>query len=134
VLYLTAARLIEFSPLLRCWRRTGLHCQRAADAFDALCPSGLVASRRTFLRPCRPAGDPGRQRHWTHDDEDGWRTFASKVDYEQFLVQARDFKKTYDEKALDRFWPTSSPPASATRSRSGGFRILKWVESGEYKL
>ena len=31
-------------------------------------------------------------------------TFASRVDYEQFLAQARDFEKNYDEKALDRFW------------------------------
>jgi len=30
-------------------------------------------------------------------------TFASKMDYEQFLVQARDFQENYDQKALDRF-------------------------------
>ncbi len=32
------------------------------------------------------------------------QTFASKIDYELFLEQGRDFKKNYDEKRLDRFW------------------------------
>jgi Zn-dependent protease with chaperone function len=61
-------------------------------------------------------------------------TFASRVDYEQFLAQARDFQKNYDEKALDRFWAdiiTSgmSHPFPVWRVSE----ILKWVESGEYK-
>ena len=61
-------------------------------------------------------------------------TYASKVDYEQFLVQARDFQKNYDEKALDRFWADI-----ITSSLSHPFpiwrvsEILKWVESGEYQ-
>jgi hypothetical protein len=60
-------------------------------------------------------------------------TFASKVDYEQFLQQARDFQKTYDEKALDRFWAdiiTSglSHPFPVWRVSE----ILKWVDSGDY--
>lgn len=60
-------------------------------------------------------------------------TFASRVDYEQFLVQARDFQKNYDESALDRFWAdiiTSglSHPFPVWRVSE----ILKWTESGEY--
>ncbi len=60
-------------------------------------------------------------------------TFASKVDYDQFLLQARDFQKNYDEKALDRFWAdiiTSglSHPFPVWRVSE----ILKWAESGEY--
>jgi Zn-dependent protease with chaperone function len=60
-------------------------------------------------------------------------TFASRVDYEQFLVQARDFQKNYDEKALDRFWAdiiTSglSHPFPVWRVSE----IIKWVESGDY--
>jgi Zn-dependent protease with chaperone function len=60
-------------------------------------------------------------------------TFASRVDYDQFLVQARDFQKNYDEKALDRFWAdiiTSglSHPFPVWRVSE----ILKWTESGEY--
>ena len=61
-------------------------------------------------------------------------TFASRVDYDQFLGQARDFQKNYDEKALDRFWAdviTSgmSHPFPVWRVSE----ILQWVESGEYK-
>jgi hypothetical protein len=61
-------------------------------------------------------------------------TFASRVDYDQFLAQARDFQKNYDEKALDRFWAdviTSglSHPFPVWRVSE----ILQWVESGEYK-
>jgi Zn-dependent protease with chaperone function len=60
-------------------------------------------------------------------------TYASHVDYEQFLVQARDFQKNYDEKALDRFWAdiiTSglSHPFPVWRVSE----ILKWMESGDY--
>ncbi len=60
-------------------------------------------------------------------------TFASKLDYDEFLLQARDFQKNYDEKALDRFWAdvlTSglSHPFPIWRVSE----ILKWVESGEY--
>lgn len=60
-------------------------------------------------------------------------TFASRVDYQQFLVQARDFQKNYDESALDRFWAdiiTSglSHPFPVWRVSE----ILKWTESGEY--
>jgi Zn-dependent protease with chaperone function len=61
-------------------------------------------------------------------------TFASRVDYDQFLGQARDFQKNYDEKALDRFWAdviTSgmTHPFPVWRVSE----ILQWVESGEYK-
>jgi Zn-dependent protease with chaperone function len=61
-------------------------------------------------------------------------TYASRVDYEQFLVQARDFQKNYDERALDRFWAdiiTSglSHPFPVWRVAE----ILKWTESGEYR-
>ena len=60
-------------------------------------------------------------------------TFASKVDYEQFLAQARDFQQNYDQKALDRFWAdiiTSglSHPFPVWRVAE----ILKWVETGDY--
>jgi Zn-dependent protease with chaperone function len=60
-------------------------------------------------------------------------TYASKVDYEQFLAQARDFQQNYDQKALDRFWAdiiTSglSHPFPVWRVAE----ILKWVETGEY--
>src|ERR687893_897356 len=60
-------------------------------------------------------------------------TFASRVDYDQFLAQARDFQKNYDEKALDRFWADAitsgmSHPFPVWRVAE----IMSWVESGEY--
>jgi Zn-dependent protease with chaperone function len=135
VLYLTAARLIEFlaktallaSPLativkdllsatmraaLLAWaRRAELSCDRAALLITQ--DANVVA--RTMMKLCGG-------------------TFASKVDYDQFLAQARDFQKNYDEKALDRFWAdviTSgmSHPFPVWRVAE----ILKWVETGEYK-
>ncbi|HEY2866421.1 MAG TPA: M48 family metallopeptidase [Pyrinomonadaceae bacterium] len=61
-------------------------------------------------------------------------TSASKIDYEQFLEQGREFKKTCDEKALDKFWATWIN-AGLTHPfpiwRVG--EILDWVESGQYK-
>jgi Zn-dependent protease with chaperone function len=135
VLYLTAARLIEFlataalaaSPLvfivkelltlgmrsaLLAWaRRAELSCDRAA----LLVTQDPHVIGRTMMKM---AGG----------------TFASRVDYEQFLAQARDFEKNYDAKALDRFWADVitaglSHPFPVWRVAE----ILQWVESGEYK-
>lgn len=135
VLYLTAARLIEYlattavlaSPLtgivkelltltmrtaLLAWaRRAELSCDRAA----LLVTQDANVIGRTMMKL---AGG----------------TYASKVDYERFLDQARDFEKNYDAKALDRFWADVitaglSHPFPVWRVSE----ILKWVESGEYK-
>ncbi len=61
-------------------------------------------------------------------------TFASRIDYDQFLEQAREFQKTYDEKWLDKFWADIinaglSHPFPIWRVSE----ILKWVEDGEYE-
>ena len=61
-------------------------------------------------------------------------TFASKIDYEEFLEQGREFKKTYDAKALDRFWADIitaglSHPFPIWRVAE----VLEWVESGQYQ-
>jgi Zn-dependent protease with chaperone function len=135
VLYLTAARLIEFlataavmvSPLasivkelltltmrsaLLAWaRRAELSCDRAA----LLVTQDPHVIGRTMMKLCGG-------------------TYASKVDYEQFLDQGREFQKTYDGKALDRFWADVitaglSHPFPVWRVSE----ILRWVESGEYK-
>src|SRR5258705_6371927 len=135
VLYLTAARLIEAlanaalaaapiaaivtqllsgtmrAALLAWARRAELSCDRAA----LLVTQDQHVIGRTMMKLCGG-------------------TFASKMDYEQFLVQARDFQENYDEKALDRFWAdviTSglSHPFPVWRVAE----ILEWVESGEYK-
>ena len=60
-------------------------------------------------------------------------TFASKIDYDLFLEQGREFQKNYDEKKLDKFWADIinaglSHPFPIWRVSE----ILKWVEGGEY--
>jgi Zn-dependent protease with chaperone function len=60
-------------------------------------------------------------------------TFASKIDYDEFLDQGREFQKNYDEKKLDRFWADIinaglSHPFPIWRVSE----VIKWVESGEY--
>lgn len=136
VLYLTAARLIEalvnasiaklipgsdilkflissgISSALLAWaRRAELSCDRAA----LLVTQDPHVIGRTMMKLCGG-------------------TFASKVDYEQFLQQAREFEKNYDEKALDRFWADilssgMSHPFPVWRVSE----ILKWVDGGDYQ-
>lgn len=60
-------------------------------------------------------------------------TFASKINYDLFLEQAREFEKNYDKNKLDKFWADIinaglSHPFPIWRVSE----ILKWVESGEY--
>ncbi|MCA1638507.1 MAG: M48 family metallopeptidase, partial [Acidobacteria bacterium] len=60
-------------------------------------------------------------------------TFASKIDYDLFLEQAREFQKNYDEKKLDKFWADIlssglSHPFPVWRVSE----ILQWVEDGQY--
>lgn len=60
-------------------------------------------------------------------------TLASKIDYDLFLDQAREFQKNYDEKKLDKFWADIinaglSHPFPIWRVSE----ILQWVESGQY--
>lgn len=135
VLYLTAARLIEAlanvalaaTPLvdiiksivsatmkgaLLAWaRRAELSCDRAA----LLVVQDPHVIGRTMMKLCGG-------------------TMATKVDYDQFLQQARDFEKNYDEKKLDRFWADIlssglSHPFPVWRVSE----ILKWVDGGDYQ-
>ena len=135
VLYLTAARLIEaltnasiarlipgaeiikflisagISGALLAWaRKAELSCDRAA----LLVTQDPHVIGRTMMKLCGG-------------------TFASKIDYDLFLEQAREFEKNYDEKKLDRFWAdilTSglSHPFPVWRISE----VLKWVDEGEY--
>jgi Zn-dependent protease with chaperone function len=60
-------------------------------------------------------------------------TFASKIDYELFLDQAREFQKNYDENKLDKFWAdimTAGLSHPFPIWRVG--EILNWVETGQY--
>ncbi len=135
VLYLTVARLLEAlanvaitaapvaalvaqllsgtmrAALLAWARRAELSCDRAA----LLVTQDANVIGRTMMKLCGG-------------------TFASKVDYDQFLLQARDFQKNYDDKALDRFW--ADIIASGLTHPFPIWRvseILKWVDSGEYQ-
>ncbi|MBP7476817.1 MAG: M48 family metalloprotease, partial [Pyrinomonadaceae bacterium] len=61
-------------------------------------------------------------------------TFASKIDYDLFLEQGREFQKNCDEKGLDKFWANVinaglTHPLPVWRVSE----ILQWVESGEYQ-
>jgi Zn-dependent protease with chaperone function len=134
VLYITAAHLLEAlanvaiaaapiaslvaqilsgtmrAALLAWARRAELSCDRAA----LLVTQNPDVIGRTMMKLCGG-------------------TYASKVDYEQFLEQARDFQKNYDAKALDRFWADIinaglTHPFPVWRVSE----ILKWVEDGEY--
>lgn len=135
VLYLTAARLLEalanvalaatpvvaivkdivsatMKGALMAWaRRAELSCDRAA----LLVVQDQHVIGRTMMKLCGG-------------------TFASKVDYEQFLAQAREFERNYDQKSLDRFWAdilstSMSHPFPVWRVSE----ILKWVDEGEYQ-
>lgn len=60
-------------------------------------------------------------------------TMASKIDYEEFLEQGKEFQRNYDEKGLDKFWATVinsglTHPFPIWRVSE----ILEWVDSGEY--
>lgn len=135
VLYLTAARLIEalmnaslarmipgseivkglvsatISSALLAWaRRAELSCDRAA----LLVMQDPHVIGRTMMKLCGG-------------------TFASKMDYEQFLAQAREFQKNYDDNALDWLWANiinsgMTHPFPVWRVSE----ILQWVESGQY--
>lgn len=136
VLYITAARLMEFllnrsiaallpgseiiklvvsmgiaSALLAWARRAELSCDRAA----LLVTQDPHVIGRTMMKL---AGG----------------TFASKIDYDLFLEQGREFKKQYDESRLDRFWADVmnsglSHPFPIWRVAE----ILEWVETGQYE-
>jgi Zn-dependent protease with chaperone function len=136
VLYLTAARLLELlantgaaillpgseilkliislgisSALLAWARRAELSCDRAA----LLVTQDPHVIGRTMMKL---AGG----------------TFASKIDYDLFLEQGKEFQRDCEEKALDKFW---AQIVNAGRShpfpiwRVG--EILEWVESGQYQ-
>ncbi len=135
VLYLTAARLMEalanvsvarlipgseiikfivsagISSALLAWaRRAELSCDRAA----LLVTQDPHVVGKTMMKL---AGG----------------TFASRIDYELFLEQGREFKKNYDTKKLDKFWADImaaglSHPFPIWRVAE----ILEWVESGQY--
>lgn len=136
VLYLVAARLLEaitnasvaraipgseiikflisagISSALLAWvRRAELSCDRAA----LLVTQDPHVIGRTMMKL-------------------GGGTMASKIDYDEFLEQAKEFQKNYDENKLDKFWANvinagQTHPFPIWRVSE----ILEWVESGQYQ-
>src|ERR671938_926094 len=105
VLYLTAARLLEL--LANTALAATAMAKIALQLLSMTMRSALLAWARRAELSCDRAAllvtqDPHVIRRTMMKLSGG--TYASKVDYEQFLEQARDFQKNYDEKALDRFW------------------------------
>ena len=135
VLYLTAARLFEalanasvsrlvpgseiikaliaigINSSLMAWaRRAELSCDRAA----LLVVQDPHIVGRTMMKLCGG-------------------TNASKIDYEEFLEQAREFERTCDDNKLDNFW--ANVISSGMTHAFPVWRvseIIKWYESGEY--
>ncbi|MBA3769224.1 MAG: M48 family metallopeptidase [Blastocatellia bacterium] len=136
VLYITAARLIEFAL-----NRSVAAFVPGSEIIKLVVSLGIAAAllawaRRAELSCDRAAllviQDPHIIGRTMMKLAGG--TFASKIDYELFLEQGRDFKKNYDEKRLDRFWADVmnsglSHPFPIWRVAE----VLEWVESGEYQ-
>jgi Zn-dependent protease with chaperone function len=134
VLYITAARLIE--ALANVAISAAPIASLVAQLVSVTMRSALLAWARRAELSCDRAAllvvqDPDVIGRTMMKLSGG--TFASRVDYEQFLVQARDFQKNYDEKALDRFWADIinaglTHPFPVWRVAE----IMSWVESGDY--
>lgn len=135
VLYLTAAKLIEALANLSVGRLIP-----GSDIIKFIISAGIASAllawaRRAELSCDRAAllvvQDPHVIGRTMMKLAGG--TFASKIDYDEFLEQGREFQKNYDQKKLDKFWADIinaglSHPFPIWRVSE----ILKWVESGEY--
>jgi len=61
-------------------------------------------------------------------------TLASSVNLQEFIAQAREFQKSYDENLMDKLWALLA--AAQTTHPFAVWRvseIVNWVESGEYQ-
>jgi Zn-dependent protease with chaperone function len=61
-------------------------------------------------------------------------TLASQIDHEEFIAQAREFQKNYDQSIMDKIWTLIA--AAQTTHPFAVWRvseILSWVESGQYQ-
>ncbi len=135
VLYLTAARLMEAIANLSVGRLVP-GSEVVKFIISAGIGSALLAWARRAELSCDRAAmlvvqDPHIVGRTMMKLAGG--TFASKIDYEQFLEQAREFQRNYDQKKLDKFWADIinaglSHPFPIWRVSE----ILQWVESGQF--
>ena len=135
VLYITAARLMEVAR--QC---LGSRLIPGSEIIKLIISMGIASALLAWARKAELSCDRAALLV-TQDQHVVGRTmmklaggtFASKIDYEFFLEQGRDFKKNYDAKRLDRFWADVmnsglSHPFPIWRVAE----ILEWVETGQY--
>lgn len=135
VLYLTAARLMEALANLSVARLIP-----GSEIIKFIISAGISSALLAWARRAELSCD--RAAMLVVQDEHvigktmmklAGGTFASKIDYELFLEQGREFQKNYDDSALDKFWADIinaglSHPFPIWRVSE----IIKWTESGEY--
>ena len=106
VLYITAARLIEFAL-----NRSVAALLPGAEIIKLVVSLGIASALLAWARRAELSCD--RSALLVTQDPHvigrtmmklGGGTFASKIDYDLFLEQAREFQKNYDENKLDKFW------------------------------
>jgi Zn-dependent protease with chaperone function len=134
VLYLTAARLFELLT------RSTLDAVPGSAIIKFLISAGISSAllawaRRAELSCDRAALLVTQDPHVIGKTmmQLAGGTLASKIDYEEFLEQGREFKKQCDENQLDKFWANvvnagQTHPFPIWRVSE----ILEWVESGQY--
>ncbi len=135
VLYITAARLIEFAL-----NRSVAALLPGAEIIKLVVSMGVAGALLAWARRAELSCDRAAMLVMQDPHVIGRTmmklaggTFASKIDYELFLEQGRDFKKNYDASRLDRFWADVmnaglSHPFPVWRVAE----ILEWVETGQY--
>jgi Zn-dependent protease with chaperone function len=135
VLYLTAARIFEL--LLKVGTAAIPGGELAKFILNTTISSALLAWARRAELSCDRAAllvvqDPHVVGKTMMKLAGG--SFASKLDYDQFLEQAKEFKKNCDENQLDNFWANiinagQTHPFPIWRVSE----IIDWYENGEYK-
>ncbi len=135
VLYLTAARLFELLMKVSLSAIPG--GEIAKFVLNTTVSSALLAWARRAELSCDRAAllvvqDPHVVGRVMMKLAGG--TFASKMDYNQFLEQGKEFQKHCDENQLDNFWANvinagQTHPFPIWRVAE----IIKWAEEGEYE-
>lgn len=134
VLYLTAARLFEL--LLKVGTGAIPGGELAKFILNATVSNALLAWARRAELSCDRAAllvvqDPHVVGKTMMKLAGG--SFASKLDYDQFLEQSKEFKKHCDENQLDNFWANiinagQTHPFPIWRVSE----IIDWYENGNY--
>ncbi len=135
VLYLTAARIFEL--LMKAGLSAIPGGEIAKFVLNTTVSSALMAWARRAELSCDRAAllvvqDPHIVGRVMMKLAGG--TFASKMDYDQFIEQGKEFQKHCDENQLDNFWANvinagQTHPFPIWRVSE----IIKWAEEGNYE-